>query len=185
MTVENTSERPPEMHLLGALSEGTGDYIMGMEAQGQKQLVASQVMPTKSPWDDLVGLGFVKGEPVDGDDLFVNATLPAGWTKQGTDHSMWSKIVDERGFERVSIFYKAAFYDRDSFAQVSHVGAGLAYEAIRDEGAPALPEQWSVLTEAERVEFKERLVAVTDPKSWEYERCHERAEALLGLLGSS
>jgi hypothetical protein len=28
---------------------------------------------------------------------------------------MWSSIVDDKGKEMVSIFYKAAFYDRDAF----------------------------------------------------------------------
>ena len=38
--------------------------------------------------------------------------LPAGWKKQATDHSMWSKLLDESGAVVASIFYKAAFYDR-------------------------------------------------------------------------
>jgi predicted secreted protein len=28
---------------------------------------------------------------------------------------MWSYIVDDEGTQRVAIFYKAAFYDRDAF----------------------------------------------------------------------
>lgn len=57
-------------------------------------------------------LGFVLGDRVPGDDLFRYGTLPEGWRKVGTSHDMHSTIVDERGRERASVFYKAAFYDR-------------------------------------------------------------------------
>jgi hypothetical protein len=116
--VENTTQRDPLVHLAGMVSEGQTGYIEGMEAQGQQQLVNSDNLPVDAPWEKLEALGFVKGEPVPGDDLFVSCTLPPGWTRAGTDHSMWSKILDERGIERVSIFYKAAFYDRSAHASL-------------------------------------------------------------------
>jgi len=57
-------------------------------------------------------LGFTFG-PVDPHDpLFRPATLPDGWTKEGSDHDMWSYVVDELGRRRVGVFYKAAFHDR-------------------------------------------------------------------------
>ena len=46
--------------------------------------------------------------------MFQEVILPAGWKKVRTDHSMWSKLVDDKGRERASIFYKAAFYDRSA-----------------------------------------------------------------------
>lgn len=49
------------------------------------------------------------------DDLFYNVTLPNGWKKESTDHSMWNNLLDEQGRIRATIFYKAAFYDRDAF----------------------------------------------------------------------
>jgi hypothetical protein len=63
-------------------------------------------------------VGFKFGDKID--DLFLSAELPEGWTREATDHDMWSKILDADGVERVSVFYKAAFYDRCAFA---HPGA--------------------------------------------------------------
>jgi hypothetical protein len=92
----------------------TGRAIERMEAAGQAQLCVSDVLPMemRPSREAYERLGFVFGAPVDGDPLFVHATLPAGWSKAPTDHSMWSKILDAKGRPRVEIFYKAAFYDR-------------------------------------------------------------------------
>lgn len=49
------------------------------------------------------------------DDLFMKVELPEGWKIKPTDHSMWSNLIDDKGRERASIFYKAAFYDREAF----------------------------------------------------------------------
>lgn len=46
------------------------------------------------------------------DDLFCKASLPDGWKVNPTGHSMHNVIVDERGRERGSYFYKGAFYGR-------------------------------------------------------------------------
>lgn len=95
----------------------TGDpsaAIESQEARGQGRFVASDTLPIKCycEREQLEQMGIVFGEPVD--DLFVEVQLPEGWEKVPTDHSMWSKLVDEKGRERASIFYKAAFYDRDA-----------------------------------------------------------------------
>ena len=58
-------------------------------------------------------MGVEFGDAVD--PLFRTAVLPHGWKLKPTDHAMWSKLVDERGRTRASMFYKAAFYDRDAF----------------------------------------------------------------------
>ena len=87
--------------------------IEQQEAQGQRNLVQSTTLPIKGDWEVLERWGVVKGEPVD--KLFCHCTLPDGWTKAPTDHSLWSSLVDARGLIRTSIFYKAAFYDRDAF----------------------------------------------------------------------
>jgi hypothetical protein len=46
------------------------------------------------------------------DDLFLNVKLPEGWKIEPTEHSMTSKLFDNKNRERATIFYKAAFYDR-------------------------------------------------------------------------
>jgi hypothetical protein len=141
MTVENTGRRDPMLHLIGAMSDGSSDYITNMEAAGQRQLVSSELIPTKAPDAELTALGFTLGGPVDGDPLFRHATLPAGWTREGSSHAMWSYIVDQHGRRRVAIFYKAAYYDRKAAA---HVETSVSY--LRDvlyEGLdPVLDDEW-------------------------------------------
>ncbi len=106
---------------LGVL-KGTPPMIEAAERSGQRELVESEVVPVRmSPSREAYEeLGFVFGKDVPGDNLFVEATLPKGWSRRKTDHPLWSSIVDAEGRERVSVMYKAAFYDRD--ASMSLVG---------------------------------------------------------------
>lgn len=52
------------------------------------------------------------------DDLFWNVKLPDGWEIKATDHTMWNEVIDNKGRKRITFFYKAAFYDRDAFANL-------------------------------------------------------------------
>ena len=102
--------------LIEAMIVGTSAAIENQEKRGQAQVVHSEILPRDTRGitrQQLERIGFVLGANID--DLFVEATLPAGWQKQPTDHSMWSKILDDQGRERFSVFYKAAFYDRSAF----------------------------------------------------------------------
>lgn len=94
-----------------------GSAIMNQETRGQRQFNASDVLPKKCPREQLETLGFVFGKDVD--DLFVEAKLPTGWRKVATSHSMWTSIEDDKGRERASVFYKAAFYDRAAHMNLS------------------------------------------------------------------
>jgi len=106
----------------------TGDStnaILEAEAAGQRQLVESDVLPTEIQGDydgaikqSLINSGFKFGDVVNGDPLFTQVKLPAGWKKIGSDHDMWSYVHDEQGRQRISVFYKAAFYDRNAFMRV-------------------------------------------------------------------
>lgn len=195
--IENTSQRDAFIHLIGMTDglqrDDSQNYILGMEADGQRQLVASSELPKNGPWDELEALGFVRGEDVPGDDPFVNATLPEGWKKEPTDHSMWSKVVDERGIERVAVFYKAAFYDRRAFCRISPVGDGLASDARHGEGPVALPASWEVLTDTEKADYAKALIEARDRdienKRWQAPEFHaetdediRRMEAFLELV---
>jgi hypothetical protein len=96
--------------------------IERQERQGQAQFVASQQLPRKFNGHPdgrqvLEGFGFRYG--INADELFVNVQFPEGWVKQGGNHAMWSTVVDEQGRTRLSIFYKAAFYDTDAFINIS------------------------------------------------------------------
>lgn len=133
-TVRNTSKADPVENVLAAMGG-----IEAQEAQGQRELVASTVLPFPgfgSSDADFEALGFTFGDKVPGDDLFREATLPEGWTRKGTDHAMHSEILDERGIARVNVFYKAAFYDRRADMHIINVGHRAATQWIygdRDE----------------------------------------------------
>lgn len=109
MTIVNTAKDPMIVLLVPGLIEES-------EASGQRQLVASELLPSDMGGERLLfeRMGFKFGDFADGDPMFIRAELPAGWSKRRTDHSMWSEIVDARGAVRVNIFYKAAFYDRSA-----------------------------------------------------------------------
>lgn len=124
-TPRNPNEDP---HLNALLMLGEAMGPRGIEgaideqtAVGQREIVQSDVIPARINFGtekDLTDLGFVLGEPVEGDPLFRRATLPPGWSREGSEHAMWSYLLDEQGRRRCSIFYKAAFYDRDAFLSI-------------------------------------------------------------------
>jgi hypothetical protein len=117
--VTNTTKAIGDSPILGLalLMGGAGEGIEAMEAAGQRELVQADQIPTSLTGIDeagLVTLGFRLGEPARDDPIFRDAVLPIGWAKVPTDHATWSRIVDEKGRRRFSIFYKASFYDRRS-----------------------------------------------------------------------
>jgi hypothetical protein len=112
--IENTTKNPrPEW-----LGGGDPESIERQEAQGQRQLVVSSQLPARGLFpEDAARCGIHVLQPSPGDPLFLDVVLPTGWTLKPTDHAMWSELVDDTGVKRASIFYKAAFYDRDAFIQ--------------------------------------------------------------------
>lgn len=131
----NTSAIDPAEHLLSALVLGATGSIEAQEAAGQREIVNSTSIPTDCPADELEALGFTLGHVHEDDPLFRDAVLPEGWTREGSDHAMWSYIVDAEGFCRVAIFYKAAFYDRRAFASVERVPQTAAQRAVVNDMA--------------------------------------------------
>jgi hypothetical protein len=107
----------PEALLAEALVTGGDGVIERQEARGQQEVVESESVPTEGS-EALVSLGFELGDPYPEDPLFRPAKLPDGWRKVGSDHAMWSAIVDADDMDRVLIFYKAAFYDRRADCRV-------------------------------------------------------------------
>ena len=112
---------PTPAAILAAVSGDLENYstartpggIEAQEAAGQTTLVANSTLPIDMPADakkNLEECGFKFGEKVD--DLFVTVTMPPGWRKVPTSHSMWTELHDDKGRRRASIFYKAAFYDK-------------------------------------------------------------------------
>ncbi len=125
----NTTAEMASNPMLGLVTAMAGG-IEASEARGQRELVASESLPTsfncygnketEARYQKVLeGWGFKFGEPFADDPMFRPAELPPGWTKEGSDHAMWSHVKDDKGRERVSIFYKAAFYDRRAFMDLS------------------------------------------------------------------
>jgi len=122
----NTAEQAKSDTLMsGWIMGGAPEKIVAQEKAGQSSFVDSTTLPkvTNNYGYDTVailkkaGVKFLGA--VEGDPLFQYVELPPGWKKVPTDDSMWSKVVDEKGRQRVRIFYKAAFYDRDAFMSAS------------------------------------------------------------------
>jgi hypothetical protein len=121
--ITNTSKSPKPEWLFGL----NPNAIEQQEAQGQKELTESSQLPK------MVRIGYKDCDAKDvyqkmgieilstnnDDKLFVDVRLPEGWKVIPTDHSMWSNLVDENESPRGSIFYKAAFYDRSAFMNIS------------------------------------------------------------------
>jgi hypothetical protein len=136
--IDNTAKRlagTPEGLAITFDAMSGGKYgpsaIEEMEREGKAQLLNSDRLPVKfnvfhqsqaEARAEFEALGFTFGEPDASDPMFRPATLPEGWSRKGSDHAMWSYLVDELGRERVSIFYKAAFYDRDAFMSLVALG---------------------------------------------------------------
>jgi len=123
---------------------GSGAFIEEMEREGQAQLVTSDRLPVQTRGTDaeFEALGFTFGDPDPDDPLFRPATLPEGWKRKGSDHAMWSLITDQHGRDRVSIFYKAAFYDRDAFMRLAGVTAYVASHV--EYGEPlVITDEWA------------------------------------------
>lgn len=180
--ITNTAASDPIEKFLVAL-DPNGRGIEDQEARGQRELVSSTQLPTEVLYAtdaDLEALGFSFGPPDPSDPMFRDATLPVGWTKQGSAHAMWSYIVDERGLERVSVFYKAAFYDRSAHMGITKVGSSVASKAIYSETPVAIP--WDVLTPEERADAVDELNGMLrrcDEHPDIYGKHRERAESLI------
>lgn len=93
-------------------SNGQNDGIEDQESRGQQQFINSSSLPTKGlVKEDLEKIGFTVIGVFKDDPLFTEVVFPKGWTKQ-VFNRLASRVLDERGIERISCFYKAAFYDR-------------------------------------------------------------------------
>lgn len=153
MTSPRNTSKPDTADLLGLMLGGS-DAIYAQEAQGQREVLQATTLPSDTRGRDaeFEALGFTFGAVVEGDRLFRETTLPDGWAKQGTDHSMHTVIVDERGIARVSVFYKAASYDRRADMSVLNVGFRFANEWIYGDEDPELNP---LFTEAELADARE------------------------------
>lgn len=110
---DTSKNHPIENMMVASVPQGAG--IVAQEKQGQRELVASDTLPTEgleAIRDMLERNGGKILTVVAGDPLFTVVELPKGWVKKGTDHDMHSELLDDKDRTRAGIFYKAAFYDR-------------------------------------------------------------------------
>jgi hypothetical protein len=133
--------------LLDAMTNG-GNPSRAIEAQerrAQTELLNSTVIPSEvlhSSEEDLTALGFKLGDVVEGDKLFRHAELPEGWKREGSEHAMWSYIVDDKGRRRCSVFFKGAWYDRSAHISVSTV-AGYVLACVHENAPVVLDDEWA------------------------------------------
>ena len=59
--IDNTTASGAFSHLAEMMTSGRSDYVEKMEADGQRQLVESDLMPADGPWSELAELGFSQG----------------------------------------------------------------------------------------------------------------------------
>ncbi len=168
--------------LAGTMKHGVAREVEDQISSGQKELVNSTVLPCRSREcrESLEAAGVVFGESVPGDGLFVYVTLPEGWRKEGTDHIMWSQLLDDKGRERASIFYKAAFYDRDAFMNASarfriheepDDEAGSYVARVKDGDDVVFSSQTHRYTDPMATYFEARSAAIAEASAW-LERHH-------------
>ena len=146
-TTDDMRDPAEQMALLAdALATGNASrYIKGQERDGQRQLLVSDRLPTRlngGSQAEFEALGFTFGDPDPADPMFRPATLPEGWKRKGSGHAMWSYITDQHGRERVSIFYKAAFYDRDAFMGLCTV-SDYASNHVEYDGPLVITDEWA------------------------------------------
>ncbi|MDZ7914764.1 MAG: hypothetical protein U5O16_23470 [Rhodococcus sp. (in: high G+C Gram-positive bacteria)] len=128
-----------------------------------EEIVRNRLLPTQiepipgDQWPRLTDLGFVKGEPVPGDDLFTYATLPDGWTYQEIRYSYTSYLLDERLVRRVALHNRLHLFPRVAYMIILNVGEALAADAIYNDGPAMLPDEWSKLTDDELSAFRGAL----------------------------
>lgn len=98
------------------MTSGEENVLENIEKEGQQELIRRTMLPKKmhpekEVWEEL-GFSF---EEIADDDLMYQGTLPDGWNIQGTEHHMWTEIIDKDQNVRGTIFYKASAYDRKAF----------------------------------------------------------------------
>lgn len=164
INTQQEAKENPFLFIAESMAQGTSNAIERQEAEGQKSFVNSTTLPTKygiSLSDqaegreilESFGIKFIK--TVENDPLFQYVELPGGWKKVSTEHSMWSKLIDEKGRERANIFYKAAFYDRDAHISIlSRFNFEIDYEKRTSE-------QVSIAV----VKDGETIIHTTEPKN--------------------
>lgn len=150
------------------ITASTPGGIEAQEAAGQMEQSLLQTLPKDNrDRESFEKLGFKFGK--DADDIFIEVEFPKGWRKKTTDHSMWTKIIDDKGRERGSIFFKAAFYDRSA-----HVSLSRRF-GVRQSYGEDVKETESVYISDASNELKKRIEGFLKPDWNDREEAQERS----------
>jgi hypothetical protein len=88
------------------------------QAVTRQHLCLKIMLPIRIMVDGVPGQSFLEAAgvrflgPVERDELFQYAEVPPGWAVQETADPRFTKLLDNKGRERGSIFYKPDFHDR-------------------------------------------------------------------------
>jgi hypothetical protein len=131
-SVTNTSLIEYIKKVASSIRNGIPFDIQQDEVTGQHELIESDTLPSDiEDREAIKKMGFILGEQVEGDPLFIYCQLPRGWKKKplDNDNPFWTVIVDEKERPRVNIFHKAAFYDRRAFTQtIARISIEIDYD---------------------------------------------------------
>lgn len=176
MKPRNTTKEMHDNPMLALLTMSPPGGIERMEAQGQRELVQGESLPTEIDSEGKVALeaaGVVFGAPYPDDNLFCPVTLPKGWKKQATDHNMHSNLLDDKGRIRASIFYKAASYDRraDMYARSRYSIEPYAPGTTKESSRCVVKDGGAVIHDlGEASDYKQRDVLQKEAAEWLNER---------------
>ena len=182
-----------------AIIASTPGGIEAQEAEGQQELVFNSKLPISTGRPDGMEKardfyeksGIRLGKPGTGQDkIFIEAFLPEGWCKKATDHSMWSQLLDDKGRERATIFFKAAFYDYNSHLSPScrfTIGTenGMEYDGSEKyDQAPmygVVKDAGNIIYQTEPVDFAQGLSTRSETREerLKYYALEDDAKALL------
>lgn len=151
----------------------TPSSIEAQELAGQATMIANGQLPRRmigASRPQLQKLGFRFGADID--QLFVHATLPAGWKiVADKDDAMHSDLLDSAGCVRAGVFYKAAFYDRRADIRFNprymlthdYSDSGKVSTSIQDN---KIGEVVVTLGSAERRDFKTTVKLEEEAEAW-------------------
>lgn len=170
VNTERQAIEHPNKQLLDMM--GNPNAIPAQEAQGQQSFTESDTLPTDIRCSDdydaeaiLKAAGVKFLGPVEDDPMFQYVELPqGGWKKVATDHSMRSKLLDQKGRERASIFYKAAFYDRRAHMSLScRFSISFDYDRFDKENVGVA----NIMDCGKVIQITEPIAIVDNDKRWD------------------
>ena len=105
-------------------------------------------------------MGIVINEEIDY--YLYSVTLPEGWEVKSTDHTMWNKLVDNKGRKRAS-FFEGPFYDRDSFVNFeARFRISTNRETIEhDDGSKTKGDWFVAIYDGEAVLYPDEVIRIS------------------------